>query len=276
MEPRSYNKSFIPAHSESGRLAQLGERQLDMLEVGGSKPSPPTTGRKLMGKYPAKPGDGAGGNSSPFFGSNSFIAIMVKRPFVALAVAMSIAGCGDSAAPPSHALPSPISAPPRSLAVGVADLPKRPTGWTVDAAATRTISDAKELLGDSSDVTPYRTNGWSSAYEADFVSAGTDAEQVRVLIHQFQSQVGARAFFAQGIGSQKGQHGQPLANPPKLGQDSNVFVQHISGKNQTQFWFYWVDRNVIVRLLVAGPDVAISEAEATATAERQASLIASL
>jgi hypothetical protein len=25
-----------------GRLAQLGERQLDMLEVGGSKPSPPT------------------------------------------------------------------------------------------------------------------------------------------------------------------------------------------------------------------------------------------
>ena len=111
MEPRSYNKSFIPAHSESGRLAQLGERQLDMLEVGGSKPSPPTTGRKLMGKYPAKPGDGAGGNSSPFFGSNSFIAIMVKRPFVALAVAMSIAGCGDSAAPPSHALPSPISAP---------------------------------------------------------------------------------------------------------------------------------------------------------------------
>ena len=44
MEPRSYNKSFIPAHWESGRLAQLGERQLDMLEVGGSKPSPPTIG----------------------------------------------------------------------------------------------------------------------------------------------------------------------------------------------------------------------------------------
>ena len=29
---------------QCGRLAQLGERQLDMLEVGGSKPSPPTTG----------------------------------------------------------------------------------------------------------------------------------------------------------------------------------------------------------------------------------------
>src|SRR5439155_25489206 len=42
MEPRSYNKSFNRAHSKDGRLAQLEERQLDMLEVGGSKPSPPT------------------------------------------------------------------------------------------------------------------------------------------------------------------------------------------------------------------------------------------
>src|SRR4029077_3457336 len=36
-----YNKSFtfvVPL----GRLAQLEERQLDMLEVGGSRPSPPT------------------------------------------------------------------------------------------------------------------------------------------------------------------------------------------------------------------------------------------
>ena len=39
---RSYNKWFILLRR--GRLAQLGERQLDMLEVGGSKPSPPTIG----------------------------------------------------------------------------------------------------------------------------------------------------------------------------------------------------------------------------------------
>ena len=57
MEPRSYNKSFIPAHSESGRLAQLEERQLDMLEVGGSKPSPPTiaVGRGWTGETPVSP-----------------------------------------------------------------------------------------------------------------------------------------------------------------------------------------------------------------------------
>ncbi len=43
MEPPTYNKSFtflVP----QGRLAQLEERQLDMLEVGGSRPSPPTNG----------------------------------------------------------------------------------------------------------------------------------------------------------------------------------------------------------------------------------------
>jgi hypothetical protein len=182
--------------------------------------------------------------------------------------------CGAVAEPRSASSASPIATGPSQLAIGISDLPKAPGGWTVDSGATRTISDSKELLGAGADDSLYQRNGWSGAYEAGFVSGGDGLEQVRVLIQQFLAPDGARAFFAEGIGSEKGQHGQPLTNPPRLGDDSDLFVQHVTGKELTQFWFYWVDRNVMVRIVVSAPDGRISESDADATAKRQASLIA--
>jgi hypothetical protein len=129
------------------------------------------------------------------------------------------------------------------------------------------------LLGDSSDDTPYRSSAWSSAYEADFQPAAGDTRRIRILIQAFQHQDGARSFFQGGIGSQAGQHGTQLTDPPVLGQESNVFQQPLSGKGQTEFWFYWIDRNVMVRVLVAGPDGSFSEADAASIALIQAAII---
>jgi hypothetical protein len=144
----------------------------------------------------------------------------------------------------------------------------------VDAKSTRSITNARVLLGDSSDDTTYRSNGWFSAYEADFQpTAAGDSRQIRILIHQFKDPRGAYSFFAAGIGSQKGEHGMPLVKPPILGQDSSAFVQPLIRKGQTQFWFYWIDRNVMARVLVGGPDRSFTESDATNLAQAQAAII---
>jgi hypothetical protein len=201
-----------------------------------------------------------------------------RNPWIgslSLVIAGALAwGCGAAAEPRSASSASPIATSPRELAIGISDLPKVPGGWTVDTEATRTITDSKQLLGAGSDDSPYQRNGWTGAYEAGFISGGDGLVQVRVLIQQFRGPEGARAFFAEGIGSQKGLHGQPLTSPPNLGNDSNLFVQQVTGKELTQYWFYWVDRNVMVRIVVSAPDGRISESEADATAERQEALIA--
>ena len=40
-----------------------------------------------------------------------------------------------------------------------------------------------------------------------------------------------------------------------------------------QFWFYWLDRNILVRVLVEGPEGSITQADATDLAQRQAQMI---
>ena len=57
-----------------------------------------------------------------------------------------------------------------------------------------------------------------------------------------------------------------------LGQDSYDFVQNLVGKTM-QFWFYWIDRNILVRVLVEGPEGSITQADATDLAQRQAQMI---
>jgi hypothetical protein len=163
--------------------------------------------------------------------------------------------------------PHPIKTGPGSLAITVADLPQ---GWIVDSTVTGSITSPR--FGDSANDTAYRSNGWSSAYEADFTYTGDNAMRIAVLIHQFNDPAGAKSFFAAGIGAQRGQHGQDLSHPPALGQDSYAFTQHFTGK-ATQFWFYWIDRNTLIRMLVSGPDGAITEAAATDLAHRQARIV---
>lgn len=188
-----------------------------------------------------------------------------------LAVTFLSNGCDRSTASiQTSTSPQPISVQPSQLAIGVTDLPQ---GWTVDDGATRSFTSPKELLGDSTDDTLYRKNGWWSAYEADFQPATGDTTRIRILIHEFTNPTGARSFFDGGVGSQRGQHGHPLANPPALGQDSYVFAQPIPEKGQTQFWFYWVDRNVVVRVLISGPDGLVAEGAATNIAQTQAAMI---
>jgi hypothetical protein len=96
--------------------------------------------------------------------------------------------------------------------------------------------------------------------------------RIAILIHQFNDPAGAESFFTAGIGGQRGQHGQDLSHPPTLGQDSYSFTQRLAGK-ATQFWFYWVDRNILVRVLVSGPDGTITEAAATEFAQHQARIV---
>ncbi len=197
-----------------------------------------------------------------------------KNSIVTFVLALSatlMVGCTQIERPAEPATsPSPVATNPRDLAINLADLPE---GWRVDNTTTRAISSPKELSGDSSDDSSFRTNGWSSAYEADFIGGTNGAEEILVLIQQFKNPSGARTFFASGIGSQKGQHGSSMSSPPILGQDSNVFIRQISGKSQTQFWFYWVDQNILVRVLLAGPDGFMSESTAVKIVERQAAII---
>jgi hypothetical protein len=96
--------------------------------------------------------------------------------------------------------------------------------------------------------------------------------RIAILIHQFNDPAGAKSFFAAGIGGQRGQHGQDLSHPPTLGQDSYAFTQHLTG-TATQFWFYWIDRNILIRMLVSGADGAITEPAATEFALRQARIV---
>jgi len=183
----------------------------------------------------------------------------------ALTAALLLAACD---APGTHpGPPHPVKSGPGSLAITVADLPP---GWSVDLSVTRSITSPK--FGDSSDDSAYRNNGWSSAYEAGFTSGGDNVSRIAVLIHQFNDPAGARSFFAGGIGGQRGMHGRELSHPPTLGQDSFDFIQRLSGKS-TQFWFYWIDRNIFVRVLVTGADGAITEAAATEVAHRQARIV---
>jgi hypothetical protein len=101
---------------------------------------------------------------------------------------------------------------------------------------------------------------------------GDDSRRVAILVDEFNDPAGARSFFTGGIGGQKGQHGQELVHPPALGQDSYDYTQHLAGKG-TQFWFYWIDRNIFVRVLIGGPDGSITEARATDVAQRVARII---
>jgi len=188
-----------------------------------------------------------------------------KATISTLAAAFLLGACEG---PATHSdPPHPIKTGPGSLALTVADLPQ---GWSVDSTVTGSITSPR--FGDSANDTAYRSNGWSSAYEADFTYGGDNGMRIAILIHQFNDPAGAKSFFAAGIGGQRGQHGQELLHPPTLGQDSYAFTQHFTGR-ATQFWFYWIDRNILVRVLVSGPDGAITEAAATELAQRQARIV---
>jgi hypothetical protein len=191
--------------------------------------------------------------------------ILLKGTISAVTAALLLAACDGPAT--YLGPPHPVKTGPGSLAITVADLPP---GWGVDPSVTRPITSPK--FGDSSDDSAYRNNGWSSAYEAGFTYGGDNGSRIAVLIHQFNDPAGAKSFFAAGIGGQRGQHGQELSHPPTLGQDSFDFIQRFP-ERETQFWFYWIDRNIFVRVLVTGADGAITEAAATEVAQRQARIV---
>lgn len=182
-----------------------------------------------------------------------------------LAIVVLAAACERQMAHPGP--PSPVTAAPSSLAISVADLPQ---GWAADPTATGTITRAK--FGDSSDDSNYRDHGWSSAYEADFTFGGDGNNRIAILIHEFNDVAGTKSFFIAGIGAQRGELGRELTNPPAFGQDSYDFAQNLVGKTM-QFWFYWIDRNILVRMLVEGPQGSITRADATDLAQRQAQMI---
>lgn len=182
-----------------------------------------------------------------------------------LAVAVLVGACEGQITHPGP--PHPVTAAPSSLAISLADLPQ---DWSVDTTMTRAITSAK--FGDSSDDSDYWNSGWSSAYEADFGYRGDNNRRIAILIHEFNDSAGTKSFFGAGIGGQRGQHGQELSQPPVLGQDSCDFTQHLIGRTM-QFWFYWIDRNILVRVLVEGADGSITEADATDVGQRQARII---
>jgi len=192
-----------------------------------------------------------------------------KMTISLLAIAVLVGACESQITHPGP--PHPVTTAPSSLVISLADLPQ---GWSVDTKVTRSITSTKGMLGDTSDDSAYRDNGWSSAYEADFTYGGDDSRRVAILVDEFNDPAGARSFFTGGIGGQKGQHGQELVHPPALGQDSYDYTQHLAGKG-TQFWFYWIDRNIFVRVLIGGPDGSITEARATDVAQRVARIISS-
>ena len=67
----------------------------------------------------------------------------------------------------------------------------------------------------------------------------------------------------------------PLVNRPPLGEQSQTFYQRFeagSSGPQIQYWFYWRDRNVVARVLIAGSP-GLTESEATRIAETQARII---
>jgi hypothetical protein len=192
------------------------------------------------------------------------------RQSVRVGILVSVAACGFAACGPAPA-PHPISADPHSLVISLADLP----GWTVDAPDFGLISDPRKMLGDSSDVTPYTNNGWVRTYEADFRSdSTTGAQSISVLVHVFRDPGGAQSFFMQGIGGQD-HGGQTISPAPALGARSKIFRQNADRSpgvaGTTWYWFYWLDRNVLARVLVKGPLDA--ESAAVRIARREAEII---
>lgn len=183
----------------------------------------------------------------------------------ALATATALSACGQ---------PHPISSSSRTLAVTRADLP---SGWQVDESGTKAISNPRDLIGDSADTSPYTDNGWVGAYEADFTSpAAQGPTRVAALISVFGDSDGAKSFFENGIGGQRLEASQhPLVNRPTFGDQSQTFYQRFetgSSGPEIRYWFYWRDRNVVARILIAG-SLALTESEATRIAETQARII---
>jgi hypothetical protein len=176
-----------------------------------------------------------------------------------------LAACGPAEAP------HPISADPHTLVIALADLP----GWQMDAPNMGPIRNPRDLIGDSSDVSPYTDNGWVRGYEADFVSSSkTGAQAISVLISVFANPGGAQSFFMQGIGGQD-PGGQAMAHAPALGERSKIFLKQVDKSSDTNgsvwYWFYWQDRNVLARVLVKGP--ATAESDAVRIAQREAQIL---
>jgi hypothetical protein len=191
------------------------------------------------------------------------------RP-VLLGILVSAVACCLAACRPAET-PHPVSADPHALVITLADLP----GWQVDAGSTKPISNPRDLTGDSSDVSPYTDNGWVRGYEADFAASSTrGAQRIAVLVSVFGNPGGARSFFMQGIGGQD-PDGQPISHTPALGERSKVFRQQVdpsSGSDGTAwYWFYWQDRNLVVRVLVTGP--AGLDSDAVSIAQREAQIL---
>ena len=189
----------------------------------------------------------------------------IKGTISVLTAALLLAACEGPMTHPGP--PHPVKSGPGPLAITVAELPQ---GWGVDSTVAGSITSPR--FGDSSNDSAYRSDGWSSAYEADFTYGRDNGMRIAILIHQFNDPAGAKSFFAAGIDGQRGQHGQDLSHPPTLGQDSYAFTQHFTGR-ATQFWFYWIDRNIFIRVVVSGPDGEIAEAAATELAQRQARIV---
>lgn len=188
----------------------------------------------------------------------------------ALAIASALSACEQ---------PHPVDSDPRTLVITLADLP---TGWNVDTQGTRAIKNPRDLTGDSTDTSPYTDHGWVSAYEADFLSTtSTGPRRIAVLVSEFGDPSGAAGLFEQGVGGQALLPSQDrLSAPPKLGERSQTFHQVVpsgvaagSSPPESQYWFYWQDRNLLVRILVAGSPASVTESEAVDVAQQEARVL---
>ena len=217
----------------------------------------------------------------------------MKGVGVLVLAVMAFTACGVGPA-------GPVAEHRHALTLALADLP---AGWSVDPEFTNLTTNPRDLVGDSSDVSPYTRNGWIANYSAGFKApVGAPARKFYVLVNLFHDPGGASGYW-NGCNSDgcSGDHRQldpgatSVPGAPHLGQDwfstkvlspyscdkrpsapgssTAVITCQSPAATAVEYTFNWRDRNVVVFLRLDAPVGTITDGEASDIAQREQAVL---